>query len=328
MARSGAHFGTGHVGSVLFAAALADVRAHRASARGPILPSSAQMSEPFLSRPSPRLPRHNRVRTLGPFGGVSLLFHATVLATMLGLLGAQRTFAPNVQPDESSRMHANIPRLVFLPKPGSGGGGGGGGNRQRAPVPRAQAKGQDAVTLPAAAPIVSIASLHAEVPSLPAVALDAQALASGVTVQVGLPESLSMLGTSQGPGTGGGVGDGVGTGIGSGSGPGLGPGSGGGTGGGVYRPGNGVTWPALLLEVKPIYTPEALRDKIQGSVILEAVVQRDGTARNIRVIRSLDQRGLDRQAILAVEQWRFSPGRRGTEAVDVLVTIILDFSIR
>lgn len=323
MDRSSADTGTGHVGSVLFAGALADVRAHRASADSTPL-SSVHTPEPFLSRPPPRLPRHAGIRTFGPVGGASLLLHATVLATVLALVGAQRAFAPS----ESTRIDATTPRLVFLPKPGSGGGGGGGGNRQQAPVPRAHAKGRDAVTLPAAAPIVPTAQPRAAVPSLPTVVLDTQALTSGVTLQVGLPESLFTLGTSQGPGTGGGVGDGVGTGIGSGSGPGLGPGSGGGTGGGVYRPGNGVTWPVLLLEIKPIYTAEALRDKIQGSVVLEAVVQHDGTPRNIRVVRPLDPNGLDRQAVFAVERWRFKPGRRGAEAVDVLVTIVVDFSIR
>jgi protein TonB len=124
------------------------------------------------------------------------------------------------------------------------------------------------------------------------------------------------------------LGDGVGTGIGSGRGPGLGPGSGGGTGGDLYRPGSGVIPPTLLREVKPTYTVEALRAKIQGSVLLEVVVQRDGTPRDIRVFRSLDPKGLDLEAVRAVERWRFSPGRLNGVPVDVLVTIALDFSIR
>ena len=82
------------------------------------------------------------------------------------------------------------------------------------------------------------------------------------------------------------------------------------------------------MEVKPTYSAEALRAKIQGSVFLEAIVQRDGTPRDIRVIRSLDPGGLDHQAVLAVEQWRFGAGRLNGTPVDVLVTIILDFQIR
>lgn len=146
-------------------------------------------------------------------------------------------------------------------------------------------------------------------------------------VQVGLPDGLPMVGTSQGPGSGGGVGDGIGTGIGSGRGPGLGPGSGGGIGGGVYRPGGGVTTPTVIREVRPTYTPEAMRAKIQGPVVLDVVVQRDGFPGDIRIVRSLDPEGLDRQALLAVRAWRFNPGRLNGVPVDVLVTIELAFRI-
>jgi TonB family protein len=123
------------------------------------------------------------------------------------------------------------------------------------------------------------------------------------------------------------VGTGTGTGIGSGDGPGFGPGSGGGAGGGVYRPGGAVSPPSLISQVKPIYTPEALLHRVQGSVVLQLVVTREGLPSNIRVIRSLDPGGLDEQAIGAVRQWRFAPGRLGDTPVDVLVTVVLDFSI-
>ena len=78
---------------------------------------------------------------------------------------------------------------------------------------------------------------------------------------------------SQGSGTGGGSGTGTGTGIGPGTGSGLGPGSGGGTGGGVYQPGNGVSLPQLVREVKPAYTSDAMRAKIQGTVLLRCIVR-------------------------------------------------------
>jgi TonB family protein len=84
----------------------------------------------------------------------------------------------------------------------------------------------------------------------------------------------------------------------------------------------------LLREVKPTYTVEALRAKIQGSVLLEVVVQPDGTPGDIRVLQSLDPKGLDLEAVRAVERWRFSPGRLNGVPVDVLVTIALDFRIR
>jgi protein TonB len=79
--------------------------------------------------------------------------------------------------------------------------------------------------------------------------------------------------------------------------------------------------------VRPRYTGEAMRNRIQGTVVLEAVVTSDGGVSQIRVIKSLDP-GLDEEAILAIRQWRFEPGRAGTVAVDVLVTILLDFTLR
>jgi len=119
-----------------------------------------------------------------------------------------------------------------------------------------------------------------------------------------------------------------GTGIGPGRGPGFGPGSGGGTGGGVYRPGGSVSPPRLIKEVRPRYTSDAMTRKIQGVVLLEAIVNADGHATQIRIVRSLDAGGLDQEAAAAVTQWRFEPGRLGGAPVDVLVTIVLDFSIR
>jgi len=137
-----------------------------------------------------------------------------------------------------------------------------------------------------------------------------------------------LSGTSMGPGSGGGVGTGSGTGMGSGRGPGFGPGSGGGTGGGIYRAGGAVSAPRLIKEVKPKYTSEALENSIQGTVVLEVVVTVDGCASQIRIVRSLDAGGLDEEAVAAVAQWRFEPGRLGAAPVDVLVTIMLDFTIR
>ena len=128
---------------------------------------------------------------------------------------------------------------------------------------------------------------------------------------------------------GGGAGTGQGTGIGPGRGSGLGPGEGGNTGGGVYRPGNGVELPRVLREVRPNYTADAMRAKVQGTVLIEAVVLPDGTVGQVQVVRSLDTTfGLDQEAIKAAKQWRFAPGTRMGQPVSVLVTIELTFTLR
>jgi TonB family protein len=271
----------------------------------------------------------------GPFRAViQLLVSATlhaVAAVILVTFAADVWAPPSATPQNSPvSQPVDVRHIVFIaPRQlsGGGGGGGGGGNRQRGPIRHAEAIGHDDMTLRVARPLVSTQSF-APAPAPAEILLEAKPLASGTAEQIGLPVGGVTFGTSTGPGSGGGVGEGVGTGIGSGRGPGIGPGSGGGIGGGVYRPGGAVTAPRVIVETKPKYTTQALSDKIQGTVILELVVRADGHPSDIRVIRSLDPDGLDDQAVLAVSQWRFEPGRLGGRAVDVLVTVMLDFWIR
>jgi protein TonB len=278
-----------------------------------------------LVLPAPRLP--HRTRSAGRGAGGAVLLHIAVLTTLL-VTGARSGSTPEPsQATASSRQPLQLPRIVFLQMPGPGGGGGGGGNRQPKPS-RAQASGRDRLTLPVAKPIIVSEQPKDVILAPQQMVLDAKPLASGTTSLIGLPDAPSSLPFSQGPGFGGGVGEGTGTGIGSGTGPGVGPGSGGGFGGGAYRLGSGVTPPTLLKQVKPRYTAEGLRLRIQGTVALEVVVSRDGIPIAIRITRSLDPGGLDEEAIVAVREWRFTPGRIGDTPVDVLVTILLDFNVR
>jgi protein TonB len=224
---------------------------------------------------------------------------------------------------------AKTSHFVFIardPHPPGGGGGGGGGNRQTGPIRHAEGVGRDAITLRVARPAAAV-DRRADRQTLAAVLLDARPLASGTREVVGLPEGGVSFGTSQGLGSGGGVGEGAGTGIGPGVGPGVGPGSGGGIGGGIYRPGGSVTGPRVIRQVKPKYTTEAMLHKVEGTIVLEFVVKSDGRPADIHVVRSLDPGGLDEQAILAASEWRFEPGRLGGLPVDVLVRLLLDFSL-
>jgi TonB family protein len=98
---------------------------------------------------------------------------------------------------------------------------------------------------------------------------------------------------------------------------------------GVSLPGNGVTMPRVLSLVEPKYTPEARRAKVEGTVVLLAVIRTHGAAANIEVERSLDkQYGLDQQAIEAVRQWRFAPGQKDGRPVPVLVQIEIPFALK
>ena len=77
---------------------------------------------------------------------------------------------------------------------------------------------------------------------------------------------------------------------------------------GVLRPGPGITPPKLTKSARPNYPPEAMRAKVQGRVMMEMVVQADGTVGEVRVVRSLDRKfGLDDAAVKAVKEMRFTP---------------------
>jgi TonB family protein len=132
---------------------------------------------------------------------------------------------------------------------------------------------------------------------------------------------------SAGTGTGGGVGSGAGVGSGPGTGAGIGPGHDAGTGGGPFRPGTGIDPPVVMREVRPTYTEEGRRRAIEGDVVLEVVVLRDGRVGSVRTLRSLNA-GLDQKAIEAVRQWRFSPARRQGTPVDVVVEVSVEFKLR
>jgi TonB family protein len=284
--------------------------------------------DPLAPRP-PRLPRQG----LGPLQlATSIAVHVAVVAVAAAIATLS---APGIAlPRPSPTADRHVPRVVFLAPalPQTGGGGDGGGNQQPGPIRRAHGVGSDTTTVrvrrtpPATPPIESPSIPVVEEPyPLPAMVLEATPLASGLFDQIGLPDEGDLSGASTGPGSGGGVGTGRGTGVGSGQGPGLGPGSGGGTGGGVYRPGGTVSTPRLIKEVKPQYTAEALRTRLQGTVVLEVIIARDGSTSHIRVVRSLDRAGLDDAAVAAVAQWTFEPGRVAGDPVAVLVTIIVDF---
>lgn len=223
-------------------------------------------------------------------------------------------------------------RLVFLSLPGPGGGGGGGGLRQPAPAPRTRVKGPapapQSVPGPRPAPAVEAPRATPPPPQpRPEVAAPVAPSAADAADTPGIIADSAPAPADHGQGSGGGAGTGEGGGLGEGRGAGIGPGSGGGTGGGPYRPGTGISPPAVQHEVKPDYTDAARRRGLSGDVVLEIVVRSDGSVGDVTLRQGLGA-GLDERAIDAVRQWRFYPARRYGVPVDVLVEIAVEFKLR
>lgn len=313
------------------------VRAGRALARGLAIGVSSQAGDARPTGPRELFARLAPVRrTAGLPLALSSTLHAGMIAgalfiTTIGLTPTTADSTNVIEPPQKLR-------LVYFAIPGPGGGGGGGGMRQPAPPPKAMRKGASRISspLPARVPPKPIVAVEKPVEPKPEV-LKAEQLppivAPIVTVpadsrdRIGALEQTTAQADSRRPGTGGGVGSGAGTGIGEGEGSGVGPGSGGGTGGGPYRPGSGIQPPRLLREVKPDYTEEARRQGLEGEVVMELVVRRDGTVGEVRILQGL-RAGLDERAVQAVRQWRFAPARRLNAPVDVLVEVAVEFRLR
>jgi TonB family protein len=258
-------------------------------------------------------------------GSIGVHAAGALFFVLMTLYGPKPDFSQPETPDRLSRD------IVWLSDPGPGGGGGGGGNRMKEPPRKIEMPGKDKITVPAAKmPAVTPQPPKPEPPPLEqSITIPALAMATGTQVLPGALEGTAIPTDSLGTGSGGGAGTGQGTGIGPGRGSGLGPGEGGGTGGGVYRPGNGINLPRVIREVRPNYTADAMRAKVQGTVWIEAVVLPDGSVGQVSVVRSLDTVfGLDQEAIKAAKQWRFAPGTRMGQPVAVLVTIELTFTLR
>jgi TonB family protein len=211
-------------------------------------------------------------------------------------------------------------KIVWLSDPGPGGGGGG-GNKMPDPPKKAEVKTETPKKISVPTPPEPTPRIKPDPPPVETLNIPAVPLAAAPVTSPGAIDAPPSVSNSTGSGTG--------TGAGPGQGSGLGPGFGGGVGGGAYKPGNGVLLPQPIQEVKPQYTADAMRAKVQGTVLLECVVLPDGTVGPVEVVRSLDSTfGLDQEAIKAAKKWRFKPGTRFGEPVAVLVTIELTFTLR
>ncbi len=260
---------------------------------------------------------------LGGAAGVSVAVH--ILGAVLAFVLVRFWPAPQVAEFIPERLPDDI---VWIAEEGPGGGGGGGGDNTPEPPKKVELPGKEKVSVPVEVEPEPVKAPPKEEPPLettiPAVQTSAAPIEAPGAIMAESPTS-----TSAGSGSGGGGGTGSGGGSGSGDGTGLGAGHTAGVGGGEYDVGNGVTAPRILRQVKPAYTSEAMRAKVQGEVLLRCVVLPDGSVGRVEIVKSLDGVfGLDQEAIKAARQWKFVPGTRLGEPVAVRVTIALDFTLR
>lgn len=91
------------------------------------------------------------------------------------------------------------------------------------------------------------------------------------------------------------------------------------------RVGGSIKAPTQTSKVQPVYPAEALAARVQGIVILEAIIGVDGSVTDTKVLRSVPL--LDQAAMNAVRQWRYTPTLLNGVAVPVIMTVTVTFNL-
>jgi protein TonB len=94
---------------------------------------------------------------------------------------------------------------------------------------------------------------------------------------------------------------------------------------GPIRVGGQIKEPALVYRVDPVYPGIAVSANIEGTVILEAVVDQEGRVESVKVLRSLTV--LDKPAVDAVKQWRYSPVLLNGTPEKFVLTVAVTFRL-
>jgi TonB family protein len=85
-----------------------------------------------------------------------------------------------------------------------------------------------------------------------------------------------------------------------------------------------LSGPAAIQTTDPAYPTELMRKNVQGTVVLYAVIQDDGTVGQVRVLDGVNDR-LDEYARAALLQWRFRPALKNGNHVTVEAVVRVPF---
>jgi len=86
----------------------------------------------------------------------------------------------------------------------------------------------------------------------------------------------------------------------------------------------GLSAPTATRKVDPAYPLQLMRDNVEGTVIVYAVIHANGSVGAVRVLRGVDDR-IDPFASQAISQWKFRPATKNGEPVDVEATFQIPF---
>jgi protein TonB len=90
---------------------------------------------------------------------------------------------------------------------------------------------------------------------------------------------------------------------------------------------SGITPPVPLNTPGPVYPDLARRARVEGDVLVEAMIGADGAIREARVLRSASPL-LNAAALEAVRRWSYRPARVGERPVATSINVVVTFSRR
>lgn len=141
-----------------------------------------------------------------------------------------------------------------------------------------------------------------------------------------VPQPLAAPEASPDAGVAGGVEGGVEGGVPGGVMGGVVGGTGAGGGDEPLRVGGDVKAPVLSSRIEPQYPEAARKARMEGVVILEAIITADGNVEDVRVLKSVNPL-LDASAVRAVQQWKYKPATLNGRAVRVYLTVTVTFRL-
>ena len=94
----------------------------------------------------------------------------------------------------------------------------------------------------------------------------------------------------------------------------------------ALRVGENIKAPAKIRDVRPAYPPIARAANVTGVVIIEVRIGTDGSVEEAHVIRSIPL--LDQAALDAVKQWKFVPTMMNGQAVPIIMTVTVNFTLQ
>ena len=95
----------------------------------------------------------------------------------------------------------------------------------------------------------------------------------------------------------------------------------------ILRVGGEISKPVRLGGSQPAYTELARKARIQGVVIVEAIIDKAGLVTNVRVLKGLPM-GLDQSAVDAIKTWRFKPATLNGRPVSVYYSLTVNFRLQ